>query len=309
MVAGGILDARSAANALHGIDSSLHYFIALENAELGALDIPLPVKIQEGSWEALIPDDILGWIKAIGGIAGIVGTTYLSAAAAQLAQNDFKDVTTKQILQKALKSIQNLISIGTHLGNLKFRNITGPTWDKEGMIGIRNAKGEILYIPIHEFRKIESCPENILSKMASVVEEERTLVVGIRVGGLVNEVALTRKDRHIFYTDENDTEEPLFPDLTHGKRVALKGTVTRENGRANTLGFLYENHVLTCIPANGQIIPYKKHLFLHCLIKGTISRLDEKGRPIATRPKVIFDDLEILSDKEQLEFEGIDYDQ
>jgi hypothetical protein len=96
-----------------------------------------------------------------------------------------------------------------------------------------------------------------------------------------------------------DTDEILFPELTHGLPVSLDGIVTCGNEMSNTIGFWYKNHVLTCFPTSRNIVRFKKHLFLKCRIHGEITRLDKNGRPLEKRPKIRFERLETLSNEEQ----------
>ena len=69
----------------------------------GEGEFEIPVQIREGSWEALVPTTVGSWAQA--GL-GIALTAYLAKAAQTLAQNDFKDVTTQDIFQRALQGIQ-----------------------------------------------------------------------------------------------------------------------------------------------------------------------------------------------------------
>lgn len=133
-----------------------------------------------------------------------------------------------------------------------------------------------------------------------MIEVERSLVIGVRAGGKIETVRVDERTRHIFYTPSDDSEV-LFPELTHGLSVELEGWVTRGNGRSNTIGFLFQKHVLTCEPAEGNIVRFKKHLFLECKIIGTITRADAKGNPKEARPRIIFRDLITISDNEQTE--------
>lgn len=298
LVEEGILEARAASQALAGIDSALKYFIGQESPALGSIDFPIPVQTRKGSWEALIPTTIWGWMVTA---AGLGASAYITAAAKKLAENDFKDVTLKAIFQKALLGIQAVIEMGKHLGHLEFRKVAGLRWDREEHVGVPNAAGLVLYIRITLWQQLVKVPSNLLSKLAAVIEHERSLVVAVRVGEGTAAVTVNRNERHIFVSEDELDDTFLFPELTHGAPVALDGIVTRENGRAKTLGFLYQDHVLTCMPASGNMLPFKKHLFLRCRIHGEITRLDEQGQPTEKRPKIVFTDLEILSDKEQLD--------
>jgi hypothetical protein len=87
----------------------------------------------------------------------------------------------------------------------------------------------------------------------------------------------------------------LFPELKHGMNVVLDGEVTRGNETTNSIGFRYNDHILTAYPKTGSVVRYKSTLFLKAKIFGTISRVDELGKIAANRPKIIFDD--IVSEK------------
>jgi hypothetical protein len=136
--------------------------------------------------------------------------------------------------------------------------------------------------------------------LASVIEIERSLKISIFDPVAPISVEISRKERYIFY-DESDDSDVLFPELVHGQIVELLGVVTRGNEMSNTIGFLYEGHILTAIPRKGSIVRYKSHLFLSCKISGEITRADKKGNVIENRPRLIFDDLQILHIDPQLE--------
>lgn len=296
LVEGGVLDAKAASRALAGIDSSIKFFVAQEIPELVAVDIPIPVKVQDGSWEALIPTDLLAWIKTVGGIAA---TTYLATAAKKLAEHDFKDKGIKDVLRGAIDCIQWLIKIGKHVRHLALRNLKSAKLDMEGFIGLLNEAKEVLYVPLAIFRRIQNCPKQILSDLASVVEVERSLRISILNSPTAVSVEISRTERFIFF-DESDDTEILFPNLVHGQQVELDGVVTRGNEMANTIGFFYDGHVLTCSPRTGNIVRFKTHLFLTCKIFGVISREDRKGDITENRPKIIFEDLQVIADKSQM---------
>jgi hypothetical protein len=63
------------------------------------------------------------------------------------------------------------------------------------------------------------------------------------------------------------------------------------------MGFKYQDHIITAYPESGSIVPYKPILFLKCRLYGTVSRLDEKGRIAARRPKLHFSHLEPIEEK------------
>lgn len=297
LVENGVIDARAAADALAGFHEAFQHFMAEENKAFIDIEVPLPVEIRKGSWEAYIPTNILSWLVTA---AGLGATTYITAAAKKLADNGFKDETLTTLAQKALSLIQELIKAGKHLGHLNLSKVKNVRWEGSNIL-IPNSSGEFLSIPADDWNKLARAPANILSKAAQVIEEERSLAIEIRIGGISTAVKITKKEKSIFTHKEEDETDIQFPELTHGLKVAIEGFVTRENGRTKTLGFLYDNHIITCIPASGEILPYKRHLFMTCRMHGVISRSDETGQPNARKPKIIFTDLEVLSDKEQLD--------
>lgn len=298
LVEEGILDAKSAAKALHGFDYALRYFVTQQQPELATVEFPIPVRIGRGSWWAIIPQSAEGWIRMAMGIAA---TAYLTKAASKMAERDFSGVGFRDVFKKALHSVQWMIKVGKHLGTIAHKKITGVRWrNNNEEVGIPNEHGEYLYVPRQVFEQFLECPSSILSDMASVVEVERQLTVGLNEDGKIEEVTITRRERAIFYADEEETGEVLFPELAHGQNIQLDGVVTRGNERTNSIGFLYHEHVLTCYPRHGSIVRFKPHLFLRCRIVGQITRQnDETGEFDEPRPKIIVDDLILLEDDDQ----------
>ena len=115
----------------------------------------------------------------------------------------------------------------------------------------------------------------------------------------LKKVSITEKEKHIFYSENNDGDI-LFPELEHGQKVELEGTITRENEATNTLGFRYEEHVLTCWPFSGKLSDFKSKILSqreermfpeHAKITGTIQRPHNKEEPQQKKPQIIFDDI------------------
>ncbi|MBS0632526.1 MAG: hypothetical protein JSS11_11470, partial [Verrucomicrobia bacterium] len=270
-------------------------FIAQERPELADVDIPVPVRIERGSWIADIPDHA-GTLIATG--FGVVALSYLKKAAEKMAEKDFSDVGIKDVLLRSLKCIQWFIAVSKHLGHTNIRRAT-LVWDKTDFVGFLNDARQIIYVPVSYFKTLAATPVTLLSEAAGVVEAERKMVVAISENGQIHEVEVTKQERAIFADEEAD-DEILFPELVHGQMVDIDGVVTRGNEMTNTLGFWHRNHVLTCRPRKGSIVKHKKHLFLTCRLSGEITRLDKKGNPTELRPKIIFDSLESLPDREQI---------
>lgn len=218
----GIIDARAGARALDGLDSALRFFIAQENRELAEIDLPIPVKIEEGSWIADIPAHA-GALILTG--FGVVGMSYLKKAAEKMAEKDFKDIGLKDVLVRAVKSVQWFIAVAKHLGHANIKRAS-LNWTKPEHVGFVNDLGEVIFIPTSYLKPLASAPVTLLSGLAGVVESERTLKVGVSEEGKFKEVEVSKRDRKIFADDE-DEAEVLFPELLHGQSVELEGVVTQ----------------------------------------------------------------------------------
>ncbi len=91
-------------------------------------------------------------------------------------------------------------------------------------------------------------------------------------------------------------DETLFPELIHDLFVELEGHITRGNENSNTIGFMYEGHILTCYPSSGNIKDFKSTLFTNCTLRGYVDRLHKKtGEFIEKRPRIKF--VEIISNE------------
>lgn len=112
----GIMDARKQADALLGMDHALRHFIVKLNPALKGIDFEIPVKVREGSWEALIPETVSGWVQAS---LGIAATAYLTQAAQKMAERDFDEFGVKDIFSKALAAIKWFARLGKHLGRVE----------------------------------------------------------------------------------------------------------------------------------------------------------------------------------------------
>jgi hypothetical protein len=291
-VADGIIDVRSAASALDGFDQGLRYFLKSDRANVELQSLPIPVSIEKASWTAVIPPDAATWLLAILGAGAL---TYATTAAKKMAENDFKEGGLKDALRAALKGFIWCLKIGKHVGTFRQKRIVGMIWRNNNLeVGVPNDSGEYIFVPRRIFEQYASAPPKLFAGVAKVIEERRTLKAAVKEGVEVIEVTVTRAERHYFYLDEDDSGELLFPDLVHGERVTLKGVVTRGNEKANSIGFEFRDHILTCYPRFGSIVRFKSHLFLPCRITGEISRTENQETPEDRKPKIIFDTLELI---------------
>lgn len=284
----GFLDAKKAANALIGFDEVLRYFICKESSSFQDIDFEIPVKIEKGSWIAYIPDTIHEWIVTGSGIAA---TTYVATAVKKMAETDFEKIGFKTIFKKAFKSICWVIKLTSHLKttkrekfeNLKFRN-------NNTEVGVYNQKGELLYVPVETLELYKKCPDTLFSNIAQIIEEEREMEIGLQDSN-ETKANIIYSEKGVFYSDEDENEEIVLPELIHGERIELEGHTIRGNEKTNTLGFLYADHVLTCKPKKGSIVTHKVNLFDNCLIKGVVERLDKYGNFKEKKPRIIFTEL------------------
>lgn len=287
----GLMDARKAAQALVGFDEIVKFYAGRQSKQLRDMDYDLPVLIKKGTWSIQILENLALW-SAAG--AGIVGTTYLATAAKKMAEKDFDDFGLKDLFRKAFEAAQWTIRIGKHLKDLtkkKFEKVKFA--DNNSKIGIPNEEGEYLYVPKFFFDLYIDTNPKLLEKIALLIEPNRTLVVGVVNNGEETREYVPYAARRIFTQEENE-DEVLFPELIHGLSVELEGELTRGNETSNTVGFKYQDHILTCEPEIGSIVRFKKALFLSCRMYGRVSRADKEGDYNALRPRIIFSNVEPL---------------
>jgi hypothetical protein len=297
LVESGLLDARKAAQALLGFDQAIRFLVGQQSQRLKEMDFELPVRIRHGSWEALIPEYLPHILTAA---ATLVGTTYATTAAKKMAERDFATFGVRDIVKSALRAIQWFIRIGKHTRDTTLRKFHNLRWRQNNSeVGIPNDSGEYLYVPANMLKLYLATSPQLLVELATIVERERTLSIAVNEDGQMVEERITTTHRRIFtLKDDDDADEVLFPELKHGDSVILEGRTTRGTETANTIGFRYQDHILTCIPDSGSIVRYKSALFLRCRIHGTVTRSDALGGHSANRPRIIFDRLEPLEPDE-----------
>ncbi|MDD2916581.1 MAG: hypothetical protein PHH70_01915 [Candidatus Gracilibacteria bacterium] len=303
LVADGVMDARKSAEALLGIDELMRFFLIKEEPILQQYELEIPIRIRKGSWEALIPETITGWVTvaSIGTfLAAYSGSIAVKAGSDGLLETGpAKDIY--KIAKGAIITVQWIIKIACHIGSMTKKQFSNAEFEKingEDYIRIPNEKGEFLSVPKIYLDAFSKCPENILSKNAHIIEENREFIVGVfHENNSFEEISIKTNSRNIFYY-ENDNDI-LFPELLHGMYVELEGEVTRGNEKTNAIGFQYQDHILTCKPLNGSIAVYKNqiisqedgHFFPPVKIRGVIDRTDKKGGFKEKRPMIIFSEI------------------
>jgi len=282
LVKDGIFDAKKSAQALIGLDEALRFFIVKQDPELEEIDFEIPVKIQSGSWEAIVTGACIS--------GGIIATAYFTTAAQKMAENDFKNMGLKTIFKKSFKAIQWVIKIGKHLGSMSQKQIERIKFDKQDskIIGIPNIKGEYLDVPKEYLDWFIDCPSKLLSNMANLIEVERKLGIGVNEEEGVSEVIISESEKYVF-ASKDELEEILLPELIHGQYIELEGEITKGNEKTNSIGLEYKGLILTCRPMEGKsVIIYKDALFRKCKVKGIVDRRGKYDLPFMKKPQIIF---------------------
>lgn len=292
LVEQGYLDARKSGEALVGIDELIRYFIYQENPQVKDFDFEIPVRVRKGSWETIFPENIDK--VALGAFGLWMAGKYIGSALEEVAKNDFKDVSFKEIFKKAFKGIIYVIKLSKHLGTLAIKKFDNVQFGENNeLVKIINDNGEELWIPVEVLELYSNCPQTVFNKLAKVIEEERELVVSINDENIIVEETITNKYKYIFTKTEDD-DEIVLPELQHGEYVEIEGHITRGNEKSNTIGFLFQGHIITSYPNSGNIKQHKSKLFSNCLLKGFVDRLDKYGNVKEKRPRLKFIDIENL---------------
>ncbi|GHA66180.1 hypothetical protein [Pontibacter akesuensis] len=291
LVRDGFLDARKAGEALLGIDEALRFFISHEDPSLQLVDFEIPVRVRKGSWETIFLENFDALLLKTAVTWG--ATKYFGTALEEIAKNDFKELGFKDIFKSAFKAMTWVIKLAKHLGSLANKKLDHFEFTGDGKVAVENNEGETLAVPAQYLKLFAACPNDLFSKLARVIEDERELVIGYKDKDDSNFVRVKLGKKFIFIPNE-DESEILFPELVHNSYVELSGHVSRGNENSNTLGFLYQDHVLTCYPSEGNIKSFKGALFTNAIVKGYVDRLDKKtGELIEKRPRIRF--LEVVS--------------
>lgn len=287
LVEDGYLDAKKSGEVLVGIDELIRYFLYQEIPEIKEVEFEIPVRVRKGSWETIFPENIEAY--AGGALALWLVGKYAGSALEEIAKNDFKDVSFKELFKKAFKGMTNVIKLSKHLGTLTKKKFDKVSFSQDNqLVKITNDNGEELWIPVEVLELYNNCPQTVFNKVAKIIEEERELVVGFNEDNITVDEKITTKHKYIFAKNEDEEEELILPELVHGAYVEIEGHITRGNETSNTLGFLYQGHIVTCFPDNGNIKQHKRNLFSNCVLKGYVDRLDKNGNVKEKRPRIKF---------------------
>lgn len=295
-VAEGIIGANAAGTALLGFDECLRYFSKKQSPALARLEYEIPVKTTEGSW-------IVWVLGTLGSGTAIFAGAYLKKAAEKMAENDFKDIGLKDVLRKSVDALKHFIDVTKHTkGNTDWASAELNWRVSNGLVGIANGDGEIIYVPIEYFRWYLDIPRDMFKKFTNAINAGRSLTIGVNMESRYETSTITEEEKGYFgHEVDDDNGEFLFPELEHGDYVRLEGHLTRGNENSNSVGLEYKGHVLNCVPESGSIRRYKPALFLHCIVEGTVSRLFKQSNFAERRPTIIFTSITPLESDEQIE--------
>lgn len=299
LVADGILDARKSAMALIGADHLLKSILIRKVPELKDINFDLPVFIEEGSIVINFPENIekliIGGAIAlpIGKLAYNWANEYLKTAGKKMAEHDFKDAGLSTIIQGALGLAQDVVKLAKHTGKLGTKQFpeSKPDLEKQ-LVAVPGISGNVEYF--HRSVLDEYSKFNALSfrRLGELVQVDRELVIGIIDGERNLEERITQKEKYLFVPKEEQLDNILFPNFVHDLPVTLDGETTRGTLTTNSVGFLYDGHILTCHPREGSIIRFRDSLFTKCTIMGVIDRHYDSPHTIAKKPQIIFDSLD-----------------
>jgi hypothetical protein len=284
-VQSGVIDAGSAGNALLGLDEALRFFNTQQSPDLATLQYDIPIKTQEGSWEAVV----LGGLVATGGAFAL---GYAKKAGEKLAENDFKEIGLKDVFKKSISAIKTLAQLVKHTRKSHGWEVAHVRNDsKQPHVAVLDDNGRELLIPAEFFTWYSQMPPRLLVRMTSVVKAERVLSIGLSEDSTNEAVSISEVEKLYFesFRDEDVGEESLFPELIHGKAVTLEGRLIRGNEASNSIGLEYLGHVINCIPSKGSIRQYKPALFLRCKVSGRINRLTKSRFVADRRPTLIIE--------------------
>jgi len=294
----GLMDARLSADALLGFDEAYRHFIRQEKPSWQDEDLNLPVRIEKGCWEIMIP----------AGVAVFAGY-YLKATAEKAGQDGLFDTgianDLNRILKLALQSLKWVIRVSKHVGAVGDNTkVQGARIQDSDNIIVYDGDGVSLVVPKKHFDLYCSCPATLLGKCASIVDKGRELEIGsFENGQIVDPVRIAPAERSVFYHEEDKDLEIVLPELEHGMHVELDGELTRATESTNTLGFRYEGHILFCRPdAQKRIASFKQriisqqddHIFPRVRMIGAIDREDRHGGFKASKPGIVFSDIQRL---------------
>lgn len=295
----GVIDLAAAADALSGFNDVIKFFNAKQNSYFYENIYEIPVKIKEGSWVATIIDNPLTSFALTS--ASIFAGSYLKKAGEKMAENDFKDVSFKKILQKSMNAFLDFIKI-------KKLKISNEEIEKGKKIVRNGIVYTLIILPNGKEIEIESeflewykkMPPAMVQKLVNPIEKERLLEVAVLNDDLVRKENINEVEKVFFNPAAiNNDEDLILPHLQHSNRYQLEGILTRGNQSSNSLGFKYAGHILNCYPEVGDVSRFKDSLFKKCIVDCYVNRNMKTSLKIDRRPTLIIISSSPIDDNHQ----------
>ena len=287
----GIIQADVAGQALLGFDECIRFFNKKQYPTIVLYDYKIPVKTEKGSWVVLVLGGLL-WGT------GVFGAAYLKKAGEKMAEKDFHGIGLTDIFKKSLTALKNLIElikykkgkIDWESEDFKLEQV-----DEQFFVSIKNEFGNSILIPVEQLEWFKNIPKTSLEKMVQGVMVGQSLSIGVRNEKEQFDVAtITNAEKSLFFSEEDEEDEFIFPELIHGKVAELQGKLIRGNERTNSLGFEYEGVILNCHPQRGSIRQYKSSLFLKCKISCYVSRHEKSNAHFDKKPTLYVEKVDPL---------------
>ena len=285
----GIMDARASGEALLGFDEMVRYAICKHEPALKRVHFELPVKVQKGSWEIILPPAMKVALTAF-----LVGLATQAAKDGLLESGPVKDA--KKILSGAGKALSWFIRITKHIKTIEDERYTIGSKTQSGVvIEIINEDGKSLMVPVECFEFFKEAPKNLLERNTMIIEEGRELAFETEGE---EPVSITVEEKGI-YVDSKGVDEDgiVLPELEHGEEVELEGQITRTNEEKKTIGFRYKGHVLEAFPEDRNLEKHKsqivsdgaEHIFSEQVkVIGVVDREDMNGNFKYKKPRIAF---------------------
>lgn len=308
----GVFGAKASAAALLGLDAALRYYAEQEIPELKDVEYDFPIKIQEGSWEALVPENVeeLMQVVKVGGLGALVAVSvkqYLKKTAEIAAKDGLLETGLAKDIEKAIrKSVEILQWVVSYVKHMRsFDREPKATFDADNdSVTVYNKEGKALTFPQKYLGFILHCPKSILNGLARNITEKRTLKLGLRHGSDWSVAEIGNEDRGLFY--EELEEEDVLPELKHGELVVLHGVIVRANEKEQSFGLQYKDHIITCKPEEGRTIGSFKDEIIssrsgklyqtHVKVTGVVDRLTEDGRH-KIKPRLFVSEVQAAMDE------------
>jgi len=278
-VKNGNVDLTKTIRYLNGLEKALKHHIDKSNPQI-ASSYSIEVQLRPGS----LVTDIIGLILVAGTTVplSVGATVYTKTALEQLAKNDIGDLTSKDLVNRAIKSMISTIKIAKHMGSMMHNKSFKPeetrVINSENIILI-NSNGEKLGVTKDELDEFRDTPKNNYRDMISLINQDTSMYISDKSVD-VNHISdsatsIDFGDRSVFDDrDQQSNIDIIFPELIQDEIVVLEGELTRGNGRTNTLGFSYCGRILKCIPGGSDSVrTMRDMLFGYVKIQARVDRI------------------------------------